>query len=183
MENGGGEGNVSANMTHCGSPLWAAPEMLRAEEYSEKADVYSFAIVLWEMMARTDPYGGASGFSITIKIAEKVGRGRRGVGPLLITSSHLLSLSLSLALSLAPSLSRSLSLSLSLSLALSRTVSPSSSLFSFLSLQGLRPTIPEYCPKYLANMMEVCWQSNPKHRPPFTRIIQALLEEYEDIFV
>ena len=46
--------------------------MLRAEEYSEKADVYSFAIVLWEMMARTDPYDGASGFSITIKIAEKV---------------------------------------------------------------------------------------------------------------
>lgn len=29
-------------MTACGTPSWTAPEILRNESYSEKADIYSF---------------------------------------------------------------------------------------------------------------------------------------------
>ena len=42
--------------TRCGSPAWYAPEVLRGEQYDEKADVYSFAIVMWEILAQQQPY-------------------------------------------------------------------------------------------------------------------------------
>jgi len=33
-----------------GSWLWMAPEVLAGSRYSEKADVYSFSMVLWELV-------------------------------------------------------------------------------------------------------------------------------------
>eukprot|EP01156_Anaeramoeba_ignava_P012090 Anaeramoba_ignava/a487284_35.p1 GENE.a487284_35~~a487284_35.p1 ORF type:complete len:372 (+),score=105.07 a487284_35:71-1117(+) len=39
-----------------GSPCWMAPEIFRNEPYNEKADVYSYAIVLWELCTRSFPY-------------------------------------------------------------------------------------------------------------------------------
>ena len=42
--------------TRCGSPAWSAPEVLRGEPYDEKADVFSFGIVLWEVISRQRPY-------------------------------------------------------------------------------------------------------------------------------
>ncbi|KAH3765909.1 SHK1 protein [Pelomyxa schiedti] len=35
-----------------GSPLWMAPEVLRGEPFNEKADIYSFGLVLWQLLAR-----------------------------------------------------------------------------------------------------------------------------------
>ncbi|OQR84222.1 protein kinase [Achlya hypogyna] len=43
-------------MSVTGTPLWLPPEMIRAERYSEKADVYSFGIVLSELDTRRIPY-------------------------------------------------------------------------------------------------------------------------------
>ena len=43
-------------MTQCGSPLWMAPEMIKNDPYGEAADVFSFAICLWEMYTRKIPY-------------------------------------------------------------------------------------------------------------------------------
>ncbi|GMF60732.1 unnamed protein product [Phytophthora fragariaefolia] len=37
---------------------WMAPEVIRHEPYSSKADVYSFAVVLWELLARDVPFKG-----------------------------------------------------------------------------------------------------------------------------
>jgi len=37
-----------------GSVLWMAPEVLLAEEITNKLDVYSFALVFWEMLTRKD---------------------------------------------------------------------------------------------------------------------------------
>jgi tRNA A-37 threonylcarbamoyl transferase component Bud32 len=45
-------------MTICGSPLWTAPEMLMSTAYSHKVDVYSFAIIMWEMFVWDEPYPG-----------------------------------------------------------------------------------------------------------------------------
>jgi serine/threonine protein kinase len=35
-----------------------APEVLSHQRYSSKADVYSFAIVMWECLTRQLPYAG-----------------------------------------------------------------------------------------------------------------------------
>jgi len=39
-----------------GSPLWMPPEVLFGQEFNEKADVYSFGIVLWELLTGQLPY-------------------------------------------------------------------------------------------------------------------------------
>eukprot|EP01102_Stenamoeba_stenopodia_P019173 TRINITY_DN7157_c0_g2_i2.p1 TRINITY_DN7157_c0_g2~~TRINITY_DN7157_c0_g2_i2.p1 ORF type:complete len:620 (-),score=130.31 TRINITY_DN7157_c0_g2_i2:21-1622(-) len=38
------------------NPNWLAPEIINEEEYSDKADVYSYGIVLWELVTRQLPF-------------------------------------------------------------------------------------------------------------------------------
>lgn len=45
---------------HCstliGTPFWRAPEMIRKERYTEKVDVFSFALILLEIELQQDPF-------------------------------------------------------------------------------------------------------------------------------
>lgn len=45
--------------------------MLRDERYSEKADIYSFAILLWELVARAVPYVGQNSLMVARAVAYK----------------------------------------------------------------------------------------------------------------
>lgn len=56
-------------MTVCGTPCWTAPEVLRNQKYSVKADVYSFGIVMWEVCTRLDPYQGVAPFQVVVQVA------------------------------------------------------------------------------------------------------------------
>ena len=47
---------VSAKSEFHGTPEWMAPEMLRAESYDERADSYSFGVVLWELLTARKPW-------------------------------------------------------------------------------------------------------------------------------
>lgn len=40
-----------------GSAIWMAPEVLMGKLLSDKLDVYSFALILWEIWTRKEPYG------------------------------------------------------------------------------------------------------------------------------
>ncbi len=59
----------SGHMTRCGSPLWIAPEVIRGEVFDESCDVYSFAIVLWELLAWAEPYGTMNATEIITQVA------------------------------------------------------------------------------------------------------------------
>jgi len=39
-----------------GSPLWMAPEALLGQAFDEKVDVYSFGILLWQLVTRKQPF-------------------------------------------------------------------------------------------------------------------------------
>ena len=60
-----------AGMTACGTPAWTAPEIVRLDQYDEKVDVYSFGIVMWELIARAEPYGGIGGIQIAYAAVEQ----------------------------------------------------------------------------------------------------------------
>jgi len=55
--------------TRCGSPAWSAPEVLRGEPYDEKADVFSFGIVLWEVISRQRPYPNENPMQLIGRVA------------------------------------------------------------------------------------------------------------------
>jgi len=65
----------TSKYTPCGTPKWAAPEVLRNEVYTTKADVYSFAIILWELTTRLDPFPGMSAFELIVQV------GKHGLRP------------------------------------------------------------------------------------------------------
>merc|ERR1711963_893889 len=50
---------VTRAMTCVGTPVYMAPEVLARNKYSEKADVYSFGIVLTEIFTDRLPYDHA----------------------------------------------------------------------------------------------------------------------------
>ena len=47
-----------------GTFQWMAPEMVDSAVYTEKVDVYSYGIILWEIAARTPPYQNIKGFMV-----------------------------------------------------------------------------------------------------------------------
>ncbi|KAF4655462.1 hypothetical protein FOL47_009422 [Perkinsus chesapeaki] len=61
-----GESNRDAKLPlGCvGTHHWMAPEILRGEEYSQAADVYSFGMILWEMVYRMIPYAHLSALQV-----------------------------------------------------------------------------------------------------------------------
>ena len=69
------DGSDTKTLTACGTPCWAAPEILRNERYTTKADVFSFGVVLWECVARDVPYANMPPFQVVFAV------GTRGLRP------------------------------------------------------------------------------------------------------
>lgn len=45
-----------------------APEVILGQEYSEKADVYSFGIILWELATRKPPFRELNGIQVSQEV-------------------------------------------------------------------------------------------------------------------
>lgn len=51
-----------------GTYQWMAPEVIKSQKYTEKADVFSFAIILWEIAAREPPYRNITGAQVSLDV-------------------------------------------------------------------------------------------------------------------
>lgn len=65
-------GTAAVQMTgQCGTFQYMAVEVLANKPYSEKADVFSFGILLWEMVARKLPYFGMQPMQVGIAVLQQ----------------------------------------------------------------------------------------------------------------
>eukprot|EP00002_Diphylleia_rotans_P006346 TRINITY_DN1572_c0_g1_i7.p1 TRINITY_DN1572_c0_g1~~TRINITY_DN1572_c0_g1_i7.p1 ORF type:complete len:1163 (+),score=185.46 TRINITY_DN1572_c0_g1_i7:1196-4684(+) len=55
-------------MTKCGTRAWLAPEVMKGGRYDEKADVFSFAILAWEIFARERPYSDMDSLKLGFEV-------------------------------------------------------------------------------------------------------------------
>ncbi|KAK8883844.1 hypothetical protein M9Y10_042943 [Tritrichomonas musculus] len=70
------QGALEDNEFWVGTPFYMAPEIFECEPYSNKADVYSYAIMLYELMTYKKPYEEVRNVAI-IHIARMIVDGRR----------------------------------------------------------------------------------------------------------
>lgn len=54
-----------------GTYQWMAPEVIVGQKYTEKADVFSFGVILWELATRKPPYLGVDGMVVAEKVVKE----------------------------------------------------------------------------------------------------------------
>lgn len=59
-----------AMTSNVGTVSWIAPEIFAKKSYTEKADVYSYGIILWEFFTRKMPFGDIEAFSIPLIVSK-----------------------------------------------------------------------------------------------------------------
>jgi len=71
--------DVSDLTSQTGTYRWMAPEVIRNAQYNEKADIYSFGVLLWELITGMVPYGEQrTDTKIAVMVADK---GHRPTAP------------------------------------------------------------------------------------------------------
>ena len=53
-----------------GTPRWMAPEIFESTNYTNKVDIYSYGIVMWEMLTNDVPFKGMTPIQIAFKITK-----------------------------------------------------------------------------------------------------------------
>jgi len=62
------QANMTDKMSSVGTFEYMAPEVIRSEPYNEKVDVYSFGVLMWEMLTRKLPYAGLPPLSVAFGV-------------------------------------------------------------------------------------------------------------------
>ncbi|KAI4377534.1 hypothetical protein MLD38_015141 [Melastoma candidum] len=93
-----------------GTPEWMAPEVLRNEPANEKCDVYSFGVILWELVTMSIPW--------------------KGLNPMQVVGA--------------------------------------------VGFQNRRLEIPADAYPPVADIIQECWQKDPRLRPSFTELVHRL---------
>lgn len=61
----------SFNSSVANNPRWLAPEVVAYQQYSKAADVYSFGIILWELLTWQVPWGDLNPFQIMLLLTQQ----------------------------------------------------------------------------------------------------------------
>ena len=51
-----------------GTPAWMAPEVLNGEAYQYSADIYGLGVIVWECLAREEPWKDVNPFAIAFQV-------------------------------------------------------------------------------------------------------------------
>jgi hypothetical protein len=59
---------------NCGTVQWMAPEVLANQKYNKKVDVFSYGIILWELLTRACPYEGVDAVQCALAVLNRAHR-------------------------------------------------------------------------------------------------------------
>jgi serine/threonine protein kinase len=60
----------ATTMPWCVTPAWTAPEIMRRERHTERADVFSLGVIMWEVATRELPFAGDENARVALQIVE-----------------------------------------------------------------------------------------------------------------
>ena len=166
----------------CGTYQWMAPEVIASQHYNEKADVYSYAINLWEMYTQQVPYQGMHPMQVAIAVMTKHKVCRRSpsfaaeMGASLVARRRIVAWdSQARSCECGSARVHRLVLTFFRFVCVWRALLVVRFRAHFLPLPFLqRPEIPADCPEGLAMLIRDCWSTIPDVRPTFSDVIQRL---------
>ncbi|KAK9128471.1 hypothetical protein Syun_017268 [Stephania yunnanensis] len=65
-----------------GTPEWMAPELIRNEPFTEKCDVFSLGVIMWELFTLSRPWDGVPAMQVVYAVANEGSRLEIPEGPL-----------------------------------------------------------------------------------------------------
>ena len=64
------DSEVAIKTRDIGTPHWMAPELFESTDYTNKVDVYAYAITMWELLTGSTPYKGKTAVQIAVAVCQ-----------------------------------------------------------------------------------------------------------------
>ncbi|XP_042477709.1 serine/threonine-protein kinase EDR1-like [Macadamia integrifolia] len=74
--------NPMGDSSSAGTPEWMAPELIRNEPFTEKCDVFSLGVIMWELCTLSRPWEGVPAMQVVYAVANEGSRLEIPEGPL-----------------------------------------------------------------------------------------------------
>ncbi|KAJ6688153.1 SERINE/THREONINE-KINASE HT1-LIKE PROTEIN [Salix koriyanagi] len=167
-----------------GTYRWMAPEMVKEKHHTKKVDVYSFGIVLWELLTAMTPFDNMTPEQAAFAVCQKLDISMPEalvVSEILLFKNDMTNEKLDSESSMEYSGFVIFEISdgtTGLVLRLS-DIAQGFFLISLFWFLNARPPLPPKCPLAYSHLINRCWSSNPDKRPHFDEIV-AILESYSE---